>query len=329
MIALCLQHARQADGGAYTNDQVRTLKSEGAARAEAIRGRFEWMRRDLLAVIGGSFYYRVPIIVQFGNRPAVWFNRDDQGYMLLNFWMPTASGEERARIIDNWWMIPPDIADLECPPTGRRIHVHYPNGDDFRVEFFDISSADHLRQRYPDASVLRRVTDVTFPITGIEVWERAPGTPIELGPVVTQVGGISIIGGWSSNSAVGIQLQLPAGVGGRVFQNEDVSIADLVTADNPVLDHMRFTACRVVGPALMLPTGGTQIMNPHLIGQFDEIFWPRPDGRTPIAGAVIADGCVFESCEFVGIGFALPTDRIAQVRAGMDQPSNDQPEQTT
>lgn len=56
-------------GGAFTNEQLRTIKREGSAKAEAIRGRFDWMRRDLLAVVGGNFYHRCPVILQLGNRP--------------------------------------------------------------------------------------------------------------------------------------------------------------------------------------------------------------------------------------------------------------------
>ena len=60
MIALCLDHAAKADGGAFTDDQLRTLKKNGRQRAEEVRGQFDWMRRDLLAVVGGCFYYEQP-----------------------------------------------------------------------------------------------------------------------------------------------------------------------------------------------------------------------------------------------------------------------------
>jgi hypothetical protein len=318
MIALCLDHARRADGGAFTNDQLRTLKAEGASRAAAIQGHFDWMRRELLAVIGGSFYYRTPVILQLGNRPAVWFNRDDEGYLLLNFWMPTASGEERARILDNWWVVPPDVDDLECPPTGRRIHVHYPNGDDLRVEFFDIPSADDLRRRYPEAEVLERVDTVTFPITGVELWETATGMPIELGPKVTRIGGIQIVGGWMEAGRVAIQLGLEPGVGGRAFHDEDVTLTDLVSADNPVLEQMRFDRCRILGPTVLVPAGGTQLLYSNMGGPLDAILWPRADPRFPISGAVVANGCVFDHCEFIGVGFALPPDQIAQLRGEIE-----------
>lgn len=51
MIALCVGHHKKADGGAYTCDQLRTLKSN-RAQANSIRGEFEWLRNELLAFVG-------------------------------------------------------------------------------------------------------------------------------------------------------------------------------------------------------------------------------------------------------------------------------------
>jgi hypothetical protein len=71
MIALCLDHASQADAGAFTDDQLRQMKRRGREASMAIQGRFEWMRRDLLAVVGGNFYYKTPVILEIGPRPCV------------------------------------------------------------------------------------------------------------------------------------------------------------------------------------------------------------------------------------------------------------------
>ncbi|MDQ6722466.1 MAG: hypothetical protein M3003_16970 [Candidatus Dormibacteraeota bacterium] len=311
MIALCVAHAATADGGAFTNEQLRTLKREGSAKAEAIRGRFDWMRRDLLAVVGGNFYHRCPVILQLGNRPVVWFRRDENGYLLLNFWMPTASGEERARVLDNWWVVPPAVADLECPPTGRRIHVRYPNGDDFRVEFFDIASADDFASRYPASANIAADSSIHFPVVGVEVSERAPGTPIEFGPIETRVGGIHMIGNFMENiSGAAIQIDMPAGVGGPSFRDQDITPTDLVTADNPVLDRMRFDNCRILGPAVLL-LQACQLSGSGLGGPMDAILWNR---TLPAVGAIIANACVFDNCEFIGVGFALPPAEITQLQ---------------
>lgn len=40
MIALCLEHAPQADAGAFTDDQLRALKRGGGNLSDIIAGRF-------------------------------------------------------------------------------------------------------------------------------------------------------------------------------------------------------------------------------------------------------------------------------------------------
>jgi hypothetical protein len=50
MIALCRAHADKADHESFTDDQLRELKRVGRLRAAEVRGRFDWMRQDLLSV---------------------------------------------------------------------------------------------------------------------------------------------------------------------------------------------------------------------------------------------------------------------------------------
>lgn len=102
MIALCPIHHRQADAGAYTKEQLHNLKAEGKQRATEVKGKFDWLRNKLLAVVGGNFYYEVPIIFQRQNEPIIWFNRDEEGYLLLNLKMLTKSQETRLYIEDNF-----------------------------------------------------------------------------------------------------------------------------------------------------------------------------------------------------------------------------------
>jgi hypothetical protein len=71
MIALCQEHHDKADAGAFTQDQLRELKQQGANQSEDVRGRFDWLRRDLLAVVGGNMYYDTPIIFHLANQPII------------------------------------------------------------------------------------------------------------------------------------------------------------------------------------------------------------------------------------------------------------------
>lgn len=211
MVALCLDHASRADAGAFTDDQIRQMKRQGIDRSVAVQGRFDWMRQDLLAVVGGNFYYKTPVILEIGERPCVWFGQDASGYLLVNFWMPTLVGQPRAQIFENGWIVPPNAADVECPPNGRRLKVWYPDGDRLSVEFFEITEPRALLDRYQDARI--DWTDaLTFPLTGVEIAERAIGTPIEFGPRETRMPGAIMRDCFASNSGVGIHIGLPVGL---------------------------------------------------------------------------------------------------------------------
>src|SRR5436190_194003 len=80
MIALCAEHHRKADAGAFTGQQLRHMKRSDD---KAVAGRFDWLRNNLLAVVGGSLYYDTPVILQFRGERAIWFERDESGHMLL------------------------------------------------------------------------------------------------------------------------------------------------------------------------------------------------------------------------------------------------------
>lgn len=132
MIALCAEHHSNAGAGAYTNVQFHEFKREAREHAAEIRGRFEWMRRDLLAIVGGNYYYETPVILRFHGENAIWFNRDEDGYHLLNVRMLTTSSEERTRLEDNFWVSRGKPDRLVSPPHGRLLEVRYGNGDTCR-----------------------------------------------------------------------------------------------------------------------------------------------------------------------------------------------------
>jgi hypothetical protein len=64
MIALCPEHHRKADGGAYTVAQLRAYKTASAENAGEVRGQFEWLRRDMVLFAGGIFYIECGIAIE-------------------------------------------------------------------------------------------------------------------------------------------------------------------------------------------------------------------------------------------------------------------------
>ena len=205
MIALCGEHHPKADAGAFTKDQLREFKLRAAERAHEIRGRFDWMRHSLLAVVGGNFYYETLVIFQFRGEPAIWFNRDEDGYLLLNVRMLTAAGQPRMRIEDNFWINRGEPEDLECPPSGKLLRVKYSNGDALRIEFLILGSAAAASLRYAEARP--EGWGVSFPITAVEVHEKVGGAHIEFGPRETTLPGQNVIRNcFIRGSQVGIAL---------------------------------------------------------------------------------------------------------------------------
>jgi hypothetical protein len=184
MIALCAEH--HAKAAAWTIDDCRAMKTIPADRPD-VRGRFEWMREDVLAVIGGCFYYETPNMVLFRDEPMIWFERDERRRLLLNFRVLTASGQPRTRLDNNDWIIRGDPVDVESPPNGSRLRVRYDNGDDLSIRFREWEDAEVLGREYPRALDLGQ--SLKFPLVTAEITFEVGGTNIRFGPTTTNLGG--------------------------------------------------------------------------------------------------------------------------------------------
>lgn len=216
MIALCQQHAAKADNGSYSDDQLRRFKREVGQHRKEISGRFEWMRRDLIAFVGGTFFARTPIVLELDGQPLVWFTRNEHQEWMLNFRM-TPLSSPKTKIIDNVWHVPPtDVGEILCPPHGRTVDVRYVNGDHFRTEFREIRDVKELLQRFPAARASFDGVDdpdVEFPVAVVSITHVAADAMIKLYPDRTETPGNNTIGGgWIENCGVGIKIESPLGL---------------------------------------------------------------------------------------------------------------------
>jgi hypothetical protein len=199
MIALCAEH--HAKAAAWTVEDCRAMKAVPADRPE-VRGRFEWMREDVLAVIGGGLYYETPNMVVFRGTPIIWFERDDRRRLLLNFRMLTASGQPRASLENNDWIIRGDPADVESPPNGSWLRVRYGNGDDLSIRFREWEDIATLGQVYSRAHEL--VQALRFPLVTAEIAFEVGGTDIRFGPTGTRLGSntLNLVSAYCANGLV-------------------------------------------------------------------------------------------------------------------------------
>lgn len=204
MIAFCREHHIQADHGAFTVDQIRKFKIVAKEYSAQVQGKFNWMRNRLLAVVGGNFFYETLIVFQYKDKPVIWFERDANGYLLLNLYMLTTSNQPRAHICNNEWFNTGGEEDIECPPSAKRLRISYPNGDFASIEFFELLTISDAKNKYPDASIER--WDIDFPITAVEITNKIAGSGLEFNAKETTFSTMIMKNNFSSHCGVGLSI---------------------------------------------------------------------------------------------------------------------------
>ena len=223
MIALCAQHHKKADGGAYTIEQLHELKLD-KANAKLVKGNLDWLRRDLLAVVGGNFYYETPKIIDIDSHELVSLKRDEDGYLRLSVNMLSLLAEERLIIEDNSWENIGAPTDLRCPAQGKELEVKYDNGDYLYLRFVELNSAAETCTKYK-TDIFNDNDSVKFPIIAVEVNMKIGGTNIELSPESTTFGRGQIKGSFMSHCGGGILL---VGTGAMWKQNPKWKLAQKI-----------------------------------------------------------------------------------------------------
>jgi hypothetical protein len=141
---LCLQHHKEADSGAFTDDRLRALKQDPFLRriGANVAGRFNWKREQLILKAGGGFFVRCPVFLEVAGRPIVWLTGDTDGNQLLNLDLWDADGQHVFAMRDNDWVVRADIDDLDAPPSARSLIIRAPSRD-IRLSVEFTTSAIH------------------------------------------------------------------------------------------------------------------------------------------------------------------------------------------
>lgn len=211
MIALCAQYHKKADGGAYTIEQLHELKQD-KNNAALVKGNLDWLRKDLLAVVGGNFYYETLRIITIDGIDLVSLKRDEEGYLRLNVNMLSLESEERIIIQDSSWENIGSPLDLRSPPQGKELEVKYSNGDFLYLRFIELESLEEAIKRYK-TNIFRDISfpitafkDISFPITAIEVSLTIAGTNIKLTSSTSYLNDIQITGCFTSYCGGGVSI---------------------------------------------------------------------------------------------------------------------------
>ena len=112
-----------------------------------------------------------------------------------------------------WTVRPADSDQVECPPTGKKIHILRRNGDELNIEFHKINDLAALTNKYPGALPLvdHLVNHhmVEWPLTVLEIWEKTGDGRLNLGSTGTDVTATSFTGNSMFNSSTGLSVTIP------------------------------------------------------------------------------------------------------------------------
>jgi len=145
MIALCAEHHKKADAGAFTKDQIREFKAKPflSSFRGGPGGIFDWRREQLLVRAGQMKVVNFSVLLELAGRPAIWLSRDEHGHELLNLDMWDSSGTLVFSMRDNEWVLLSKPEDFECPPSGRSLILRAPKfGIRLTIEFRSLSQSD-------------------------------------------------------------------------------------------------------------------------------------------------------------------------------------------
>lgn len=164
MVALCPIHHRQADAGAYTQEQIIEFKRNGCS--EQVRGRLSWLRNDLVTIIGNNYYYECsPVILAINTVPVVSVSRDADMNQRLN--IAWRGPEARVQIEDHDFLEIGKPTDMECPPSGKLLRVEYENGDMIKIEFFEVADFAMCQRRLRNTPISKNANKylLSWPLT--------------------------------------------------------------------------------------------------------------------------------------------------------------------
>lgn len=205
MIALCLTHHWRADN--LTVEQCRELKQTALSRAGEVVGRFDWMRRDILAIAGGTYCYETPRLVVMRGQPLIWFNRDENNHMLLNVVTPDANWNPRVSLVNNDWVIRGNPTDVDSGPKGAKLSIKYADGDRLIVRFREWETEEALARWHP--TVRGEVPEDRYPLTTVQIFLRLNGFGLDLTQDKSTFGGksgLTMTNGFIKNCTTGVTL---------------------------------------------------------------------------------------------------------------------------
>jgi hypothetical protein len=147
MVAICAEHHKKADAGAFTKEQIRGLKTHPflARSPSGPGGVFDWRREQLLVRAGQMKVINCAVLLELASRPAIWLSKDARGHELLNLDIWDVDDNLLFSMRDNEWLVMCDPDDFECPPSGRSLILRAPKfGIRLEIEFRSLTQEQFM-----------------------------------------------------------------------------------------------------------------------------------------------------------------------------------------
>jgi len=201
MIALCASHHAAADSGAFTQEQLRTLKR---SRYATVQSSFEWRRKHTVFVCGGNFAYRCNSMLRVRGIDIVYFEVDENGYDTLSLNIYDTCMNKIFEMRKNDWITRTNIDDLESPPSARTLLLKSSiHRVDIRIEFKDRSMLDNAEQNTAARFGISSEENVVFCYFNGDI--PAP-LPVKFNARNINFRGMTLEGNYISHSGVGVHI---------------------------------------------------------------------------------------------------------------------------
>ena len=108
-----------------------------------MRGRLEWLRRDVLVEAGGNMALNPGVLLAVGGQRVIWTTRSSDGSLRFNLKIIDHTGETLLHLEDNEWVVTGPVLDIRAAASANDIRVASPSrGVTVSVTFSGISESD-------------------------------------------------------------------------------------------------------------------------------------------------------------------------------------------
>lgn len=120
MIALCGRHHDEADSGAFTKEQLQTLK---AVSEPYVKSRFNWQRKYTVFSCGSNYAYKCQSMLTVSGIDMIYFEEGPDGFDTLSLNIYDTCLNPMAVMRQNDWFARTDVDEIEAPPKKPQLVI--------------------------------------------------------------------------------------------------------------------------------------------------------------------------------------------------------------